>query len=99
MPFVRKGLIDGVYGFSAWEVLPSWALQEMMEKMGVWVSEAEPPASGSSIISTSPYIVLAPIITIYFPGRTYRWAWAEGLVRVSVGHGLLRPFQVKHHFK
>ena len=42
VPFVRKGLIEGVYGSSARDVPPSEALQEMIEKMGEWVSEAEP---------------------------------------------------------
>jgi len=41
VPFVRKGLIEGVYGSSVGDVPPSEALQEMMEKMSVWVSEAE----------------------------------------------------------
>ena len=48
VPFVRKGLIEGVYGSSAGEVPPSEALQEMIEKMGVWVSEAEPQEAASS---------------------------------------------------
>ena len=40
MPFVRKGLIEGVYGSSAWEVPPSEALhwQAKMEKIGVWLA-------------------------------------------------------------
>jgi hypothetical protein len=41
VPFVRKGLIEGVYGSSVGDVPPSEALQEMMEKMSVWISEAE----------------------------------------------------------
>ncbi|KAH9991099.1 Dor1-like family-domain-containing protein [Russula vinacea] len=41
VPFVRKGLIEGVYGSSVVNVPPSEALQEMIEKMRVWVSEAE----------------------------------------------------------
>ena len=39
LPLVRKGLIEGVCGSR--DVPPSVALQEMMEKMGVWVNEAE----------------------------------------------------------
>jgi hypothetical protein len=41
VPFVRKGLIEGVYGSSVGNVPPSEALQGMIEKMRVWVSEAE----------------------------------------------------------
>ncbi len=35
VPFVRKGLIEGVYGSNIGDVPPSEALQEMVEKMGV----------------------------------------------------------------
>ena len=48
VPFVRKGLIEGVYESSAGEVPPSGALQEMIAKMGVWVSEAEPQEAALS---------------------------------------------------
>ncbi len=41
VPFVRKGLIEGVYGSSVGDVPPSEALQEMVEKMNVWVNETE----------------------------------------------------------
>ena len=41
VPFVRKGLIEGVYGSRVGDVPPSEALQEMMERMSVWVSKAE----------------------------------------------------------
>jgi conserved oligomeric Golgi complex subunit 8 len=41
VPFVRKGLIEGVYGSSVVDVPPSEELQEMVEKMTVWVNEAE----------------------------------------------------------
>jgi hypothetical protein len=41
VPFVRKGLIEGVYGSSVGDVPPSEELQEMVEKMTVWVNEAE----------------------------------------------------------
>jgi len=37
----EKGLIEGVYGSSVGDVPPSEELQEMVEKMTVWVSEAE----------------------------------------------------------
>ena len=46
--FVRKGLIEGVYGSSAGEVPPSEALQKVIEKMGVWVSEVEPKEAALS---------------------------------------------------
>ena len=39
VPLVRKGLIESVHGSR--DVPPSEALQEMMEKMGAWVNEAE----------------------------------------------------------
>ena len=51
VPFVRKGLIEGVYGSSAEEVPPSEALQEMIAKMGVWVSGAEPQEAALSPLS------------------------------------------------
>jgi hypothetical protein len=41
VPFVKKGLIEGAYGSGAMNVPPSGVLQEMIEKMGVLVSEAE----------------------------------------------------------
>ncbi|KAN0109625.1 Dor1 domain containing protein [Russula decolorans] len=41
VPFVRKGLIEGVYGSSVGDVPPSEELQEIVEKMTVWVNEAE----------------------------------------------------------
>jgi hypothetical protein len=47
VPFVRKGLIEGVYGCNIADVPPSEALQEMVEKIGSWVDEAE----ASSLLS------------------------------------------------
>ena len=41
VPFVRKGLIEGVYGSSVGDVPPGGEFQEMLEKMTVWVNEAE----------------------------------------------------------
>ena len=35
VPFVRKGLIEGVYGSNVGDIPPSKALQEMMEKISV----------------------------------------------------------------
>ena len=52
VPFVRKGLIEGVYGSSAGEVPPSEALQKMIEKMGVGVSEVEPK---EAVLSPLPH--------------------------------------------
>ena len=77
MPFVRKGLIDGVYGSSAGEVPPREALQKMIEKMGVWVSEVGPHEAELSPLSPTSYGRKTLSITVFFPGRTYRWAWAE----------------------
>jgi len=37
VPFVRKGLIEGVYGSNVGDVPPSEALREMVEKMNAWV--------------------------------------------------------------
>ena len=39
VPFVRRGLIEGVYGSDLGDVPPNEALREMMEKMGSWVDE------------------------------------------------------------
>ena len=55
VPFVRKGLIEGVYESSAGEVPPSGALQEMIAKMGVWVSEAEPQEAALSPLPPTYY--------------------------------------------
>ena len=41
VPFVRKGLVEGVYGSSLADVPPNEELREMMEKVNVWVGEAE----------------------------------------------------------
>ena len=93
MPFVKKGLIEGVYGSSAEEVPFSEALQKTIEKMGVWVSEAEPHEAA---FSTSPYIVWEQIITSFCTGRAYRWTWAEGLQLLgSAFVQQVSPFQVK----
>jgi hypothetical protein len=48
VPLVRRGLIEGVYGFDICDAPPSEALQEMLEKIGSesWVDSAdakEPP--------------------------------------------------------
>jgi hypothetical protein len=45
MPFVRRGLIEGVYRSDISEVPPGEVLQEMLEKIGSWVDEAEPPST------------------------------------------------------
>ena len=41
VPFVRRGLIEGVYGSDISKVPPSEALQDMMQKIGSWVYEVE----------------------------------------------------------
>ena len=41
VPFVRRGLIEGVYGSDISDVPPSEALQDMMQRIGSWVDEAE----------------------------------------------------------
>lgn len=53
VPFVRKGLIEGVYGSSVGDVPPSEALQEMVEKVTVWVNEAEGKEAASSPLSST----------------------------------------------
>jgi hypothetical protein len=48
VPFVRRGLIEGVYGRSVGDVPPGEELRGMMERMDVWVSEAgamSPPST------------------------------------------------------
>jgi conserved oligomeric Golgi complex subunit 8 len=48
VPFVRRGLIEGVYGSDICDVPPSEALQELLEKIGSWVDSGdakEPPRS------------------------------------------------------
>jgi conserved oligomeric Golgi complex subunit 8 len=53
VPFVRKGLIEGVYGHSLADVPPSEELQEMMEKLSVLVGEVEAKEGPGSMINTS----------------------------------------------
>jgi hypothetical protein len=48
VPFVRRGLIEGVYGSDISDVPPSEVLQEMLGKIGSWVDSGdakEPPRS------------------------------------------------------
>lgn len=53
VPFVRRGLIEGVYGSDISDVPPGEVLQEMLEKIGSWVDEAEAKEpSTSSLPST-----------------------------------------------
>ncbi|KAI0262642.1 Dor1-like family-domain-containing protein [Russula aff. rugulosa BPL654] len=53
VPFVRKGLIEGVYGSSVGDVPPSEELQEKVEKMTVWVDEAESKEAASSPVPSA----------------------------------------------
>jgi len=53
VPFVRKGLIEGVYGSSVGDVPPSEALREMVEKMDVWVNETE--SKEAALTPLNPY--------------------------------------------
>ena len=41
VPFVRRGLIEGVYGSDISKVPPSEALQDMIQRIGSWVYGAE----------------------------------------------------------
>ncbi|KAH9973379.1 Dor1-like family-domain-containing protein [Russula compacta] len=41
VPFVRRGLIEGVYGRGIGDVPPSEVLRGMMEKISAWISEVE----------------------------------------------------------
>jgi len=43
VPFVRRGLIEGVYGSRIRDVPPDEGLQKVMEKMNGWVGENETP--------------------------------------------------------
>ena len=54
VPFVRRGLIEGVYGSDLGNVPPNDALREMMEKMGSWVDEGE---AKEPAVSSLPSIV------------------------------------------
>jgi hypothetical protein len=53
VPFVRKGLIEGVYCSSVGDVPPSEELQEKVEKMTVWVDEAESKEVASSPVPSA----------------------------------------------
>jgi hypothetical protein len=50
---VRKGLIEGVYGSSVGDVPPSEELQEKVEKMTVWIDEAESKEATSSPVPSA----------------------------------------------
>jgi hypothetical protein len=53
VPFVRRGLIEGVYGCDIDDVPPSEVLKEMLEKIGSWVDdEAKAKGSTSPLPST-----------------------------------------------
>jgi hypothetical protein len=41
VPFVRRGLIEGVYGSNIGDVPPSEALQDVIQRMGSWVDQVE----------------------------------------------------------
>jgi len=41
VPFMRRGLIEGVYGSDISNVPPSEALQDMIQRLGSWVDEVE----------------------------------------------------------
>ena len=41
VPFVRRGLIEGVFGSDISSVPPSEALEDIIQRMSLWVDEAE----------------------------------------------------------
>ena len=53
VPFLRKGLIEGVYSSSVGDVPPSEELQEKVEKMTVWVDGAESKEVASSPVPSA----------------------------------------------
>lgn len=55
MPWVSKGLIGGVCGFSVGDVPHSEASQGMKEEVGVWVSK-DGTGSGLSLESLNNYV-------------------------------------------